>query len=273
MQEQETADRPFDRLVTIMETLRAPGGCPWDAEQTHQSLVKNLIEEAYELADAIEADDAEAMMEELGDVLLQVVFHSTMAREAGRFDVTDVIHHLCEKLIYRHPHVFADGEADNADAVIRNWDRLKRREKSKKERASVMSGIPQSLPALLYALKVQSTAGRAGFDWEAAAEVLDKIGEERQELAEALEKGASAEIEDELGDLMFSVVNLARKLELDPETALRRANRKFVNRFHAMENAARQSGKPLSEIPMDEKERIWQGAKGVSGSQNKFRQE
>jgi len=269
MQEQETAERPFDRLVMIMETLRAPGGCPWDAEQTHQSLVKNLIEEAYELADAIEADDAEAMMEELGDVLLQVVFHSTLAKEAGRFDTADVINHLCEKLVYRHPHVFADAEADNADAVIRNWDRLKRREKSKKERASIMSGIPRSLPALLYALKVQSTASRAGFDWEAAAEVLEKIGEERQELAEALEKGESAEIEEEMGDLMFSVVNLARKLDLDPESALRRANRKFVNRFYAIETAARQSGKPLSEIPMEEKEMIWQGTKDVSDSQNK----
>ena len=269
MQEQETAECSFDRLITIMETLRAPGGCPWDAEQTHQSLVKNLIEEAYELADAIAADDAEAMMEELGDVLLQVVFHSTLAKEAGRFEAADVINHLCEKLVYRHPHVFADTEADNADAVIRNWDRLKRREKSKKERASIMSGIPRSLPALLYALKVQSTASRVGFDWEAAAEVLDKIGEERQELVEALEKGASAEVEEEIGDLMFSVVNLARKLNLDPESALRGANRKFVDRFYAIEAAARQSGKQLSEIPMDEKEMIWQGTKDVSDSQNK----
>ncbi len=251
----------FERLVTIMETLRAPGGCPWDAKQTHQSLVKNLIEEAYELVDAIEADDAQAMMEELGDVLLQVVFHSTLAKEADRFDVNDVIRHLCDKLIYRHPHVFGEGRVSGADEVIRNWDRLKRREAGKKDRDSIMSGIPRSLPALLYALKVQATASRVGFDWEAAEAVFDKIGEEVQELVEAFKTGEPSEIENEIGDLMFSLVNLARKLDLDPEVTLGRASRKFVDRFYAIECAARGNGKRLSEMPLDEKERVWQRAK------------
>ena len=256
----------FDRLVHIMETLRAPGGCPWDAEQTHKSLVKNLIEEAYELADAIDADDPEYIMEELGDVLLQVVFHCTMAKEADRFEITDVINYLCDKLIYRHPHVFGNARVNDASDVIRNWDRLKRKENGKQARESILSGIPETLPALLYALKLQSTAGRVGFDWDTAAGVREKIDEEFAELSEAIASNSSIEIEDEIGDLMFSLVNLSRKLDIDPDAALRRSNRKFVRRFREIEKAARRDGKRLSEMPMDEKEAIWQAAKGDDGS-------
>jgi tetrapyrrole methylase family protein/MazG family protein len=251
----------FDRLVTIMETLRAPGGCPWDAEQTHGSLVKNLIEEAYELADAIYEDDAGEIMEELGDVLLQVVFHGTIAKEQGRFSVPDVIDHLCEKLIYRHPHVFGEAEVRGSEDVIRNWERLKRRESGKKKRTSVFAGIPSSIPALLYALKIQSVAGRAGFDWDGPEGVVEKIEEEVEELFRAMEGGALDIVEEEIGDLLFSMVNLSRKLGLDPESALRRANRKFERRFSAIEDAASQSGRALTDIPMEEKERIWQAAK------------
>ena len=251
----------FDRLVKIMETLRAPGGCPWDAEQTHQSLVKNLIEEAYELADAIDTDDPESIMEELGDVLLQVVFHSTLAKEAGRFEVGDVINYLCDKLVYRHPHVFGDAKVSDAGDVIRNWDRLKRKENGKQARASILSGVPSSLPALLYALKIQSTASRVGFDWERPDQVREKIDEELAELSAAMDDENSRNIADEIGDILFSVVNLARKLDIDPEAALRRSNRKFVSRFHAIEKTAAQDGKRLSEMPMDEKEAIWQAAK------------
>ncbi|MDZ7833591.1 MAG: nucleoside triphosphate pyrophosphohydrolase [Desulfobacterales bacterium] len=251
----------FDRLVKIMETLRAPGGCPWDAEQTHQSLVKNLIEEAYELAEAIDKDDPEAVMEELGDVLLQVVFHSTLAKEAERFEVTDVINYLCDKLVYRHPHVFGDTQVSGARDVIRNWDRLKRKENGKQKRESILSGVPERLPALLYALKIQSTASRVGFDWEHPAQVREKIDEELAELSAAMDGESSRDMAEEIGDILFSVVNLARKLDIDPEAALRRSNRKFAHRFYAIEKTAAQAGKRLSEMPMDEKEAIWQAAK------------
>jgi len=251
----------FDRLVEIMETLRAPGGCPWDAEQTHKSLVKNLIEEAYELADAIDGDDPESIMEELGDVLLQVVFHSTLAKEADRFEIENVIDYLCDKLIYRHPHVFGDARVNDAEDVIRNWDRLKRKENGKQARESILSGIPRSLPALLYALKIQATASRVGFDWETPDQVREKIDEEVAELSEAISDGSDRGVAEEIGDLMFSLVNLARKLDVDPDAALRRSNRKFVRRFNEIEKAARRDGKRLSEMPMDEKEAIWQAAK------------
>jgi MazG family protein len=251
----------FDRLVKIMETLRAPGGCPWDAEQTHQSLFKNLIEEAYELADAIDKDDPESIMEELGDVLLQVVFHSTLAKEAERFEIADVINYLCDKLVYRHPHVFGDTKVSGASDVIRNWDRLKRKENGKQARESILSGVPESLPALLYALKIQSTASRVGFDWERPDQVREKIDEELAELSAAMDGENSRDIGDEIGDILFTVVNLARKLGVDPEAALRRSNRKFARRFHVIEQTAAQDGKRLSDIPMDEKEAIWQAAK------------
>ncbi len=253
--------KEFDRLVDIMETLRAPGGCPWDAEQTHRSIAGNAIEEAYELADAIDRDDTDAMLEELGDVLLQVVFHSTMAREEGRFDVKDVVNCLCDKLVYRHPHVFGSEQADGAGGVIRNWERLKRREKGKKERESIFSGIPDSLPAVLHALKIQSVASRAGFDWESGEQVLDKLEEELSELQEASALEDSRKMEDEIGDLIFSLVNLARKLGLDPEAGLRRTSRKFVQRFREIEKEAARSGRSPEDMPMDEKEKIWQGAK------------
>lgn len=255
----------MDRLIEIMDTLRSPEGCPWDREQTHKSLVKCLIEETHELVDAIEVDDPETLREELGDVLLQVVFHSAIAKDEGRFTLDDVIRTLSDKLIYRHPHVFGKTSVRNSEEVIRNWENLKRREEGKKERESILSGIPATLPALLTALKIQSVASRAGFDWERPDGVFDKITEEMDEVRNAMETGDRKRIEEEIGDLIFSTVNLARMLKIDPEAALRQTNRKFTRRFHEIEKAARAQNIPLADMPMADKEHHWQAAKGLTG--------
>ncbi len=253
--------KELDRLVEIMETLRAPGGCPWDAEQDHKSIMKCLIEETYELADAIEGENPEYLMEELGDVLLQVVFHSIIAKEDGLFTLADVIDYLSDKLIYRHPHVYGDVRVKDAKEVTRNWERLKRSENGKENRRSIFDGIPHTLPALLYALKIQSVAGRVGFDWEGAEGVVDKIREEIDELSEVMAVKDTEAMESEIGDLFFSVVNLARKLKIDPEAALRKTNRKFMRRFFEIEKAAKEKQLLLSDMPRDEMEEIWEQAK------------
>ncbi|MCF8023935.1 MAG: nucleoside triphosphate pyrophosphohydrolase [Desulfobacteraceae bacterium] len=253
--------KEMDRLMQIVETLRAPGGCPWDAEQDHKSLIPGLLEEAYELAEAIENEDSRAMEEELGDVLLQVVFHSVIAREDGDFSISDVLRVLADKLVYRHPHVFGDAEAADSSEVIANWDLLKNGESSKKDRASIADGIPKSLPALFYALKIQSRAQRLGFDWEDTSGVIEKIREETDELEAALARGDQQMMADEIGDLIFSAVNLARKLGVDPETAVHRVNRRFADRFRQIEDEARKRGISVTEMSMEEKERIWQKAK------------
>lgn len=253
--------KEMDRLVHIMETLRGPGGCPWDAEQDHKTLLPSLLEEAYELAEAIEKDDPEAMEEELGDVLLQVVFHSIIAEEDGDFTISGVISKLAGKLVYRHPHVFGDAEVNDSSEVTVNWDRLKNGEQGKKERRSIADGIPANLPSLLYALKLQTRARRAGFDWNESIEVIEKIREETGELESALSAGDLETAADEIGDLVFSAVNLARKIGADPEAAVRRANRRFAERFSYIEDAARKHGISPTEMSMEEKERIWQKAK------------
>ncbi len=253
----------MNRLTGIIETLRAPEGCPWDREQNHKSIMKCLIEETYELADAIESDDAQTLREELGDVLLQVVFHSAIAKDEGKFTLDDVINTLCDKLIYRHPHVFGDASVQNSEEVIQNWESLKRLEEGKKERESILSGIPATLPALLAALKIQSVTSRVGFDWDSTAGVFDKITEEMDEVRDAMDTGDTVQIEDEIGDLIFSAVNLARLLKVDPEAALRHTNRKFTTRFKEIEKYARTRGIALADMPMDEKERIWQASKNL----------
>jgi tetrapyrrole methylase family protein / MazG family protein len=254
--------KEMDRLIQVMKRLRGPGGCPWDAVQSHKSMVKGLIEEAYELADAIENDDNNEMIEELGDVLLQVVFHGIIAEEEGAFTIGEIADHLAEKLIYRHPHVFGGKKVQGVDDVIVNWQKLKQKEGGKEHRESIFSGIPQALPALLYALKIQSAARRVGFDWDSTAGVMDKIREEIDELSEAAEENDADGIENEIGDLIFSVVNLARMFKVDPESALRRTNKKFTSRFAEIEKAARQKKIPIEQMPMEEKERVWQAAKG-----------
>ena len=251
----------LDRLMDIMDTLRGPGGCPWDIEQDHKSIMKCLIEETYELADAIEKDNADDLKEELGDVFMQVVFHSAIAKEDNLFTLDEVVNDLCDKLIYRHPHVFGDAKVNNAEEVLKNWERLKRKENTKKQRESILSGIPNTLPALLNALKIQSVVSRVGFDWENPEGVVDKVKEEVREVEEAMDGKNKDQMEDEIGDLFFSVVNLARLLKIDPEAALRRTNKKFSRRFYAIEKVAKERNIGLSEMSMGEKDRIWEDAK------------
>jgi tetrapyrrole methylase family protein / MazG family protein len=252
----------FDRLVSIFEKLRAPGGCPWDAQQDHQSISRSIIEEAYELFDALEQNNVEHMQEELGDVLLQVIFHSIIARDQGEFTLTDVINGLCDKLISRHPHVFAGTRVENSQDVIRNWEMLKQQEKTKAGRDSILDGIPDSMPALPAARKIQSVVSRVGFDWQDAKGVIDKLREETAELGEALENKDDNAVEDEIGDLLFSVVNLARLLKVDPESALRRTNRKFRKRFLEIEKEAKKRGMKLDEMTLEDMDLIWENAKG-----------
>lgn len=258
--------KEFDRLIEIFERLRAPGGCPWDAKQTHKSIARCAVEEAYELVDAIDSGDLAHLREELGDVLLQVLFHSTIAKDLGEFTIKDVIEGLARKLIYRHPHVFGDETASDAGEVIRNWERLKRSEEGKEHRTSVLDGIPEALPGLLQARKIQSAASRVGFDWQDPSGVVDKVREEAGELLVAMEHGDSEEITSEIGDLLFSIVNLARCAGVDPETALRRTSRTFRRRFSLIEQEARDRGIPLEEMSLEEMDEIWERAKGKAGS-------
>ncbi|HOD71068.1 MAG TPA: nucleoside triphosphate pyrophosphohydrolase [Deltaproteobacteria bacterium] len=258
--------KEFDRLVEIFERLRAPGGCPWDAQQTHQSISRCAVEEAYELVDAIDGGDLDHMREELGDVLLQVLFHSTIAKDLGEFTITDVINDLADKLIYRHPHVFGGESVSSSSEVIRNWERLKKKEEGKSGRESILDGIPESLPALLHARKIQSAASRVGFDWQDAGGAAGKVKEEADELLEALARGDAEEIIGEIGDLLFSIVNLARFAGVDPESALRRTNRKFRKRFSMIEAEAKKRGVALEEMSLQEMDELWEKAKNEPDS-------
>jgi len=249
----------FDELVQIMERLRAPGGCPWDREQTHQSIRKYVIEEAYEVAEAIDRDDPQELCSELGDLLLQVVFHAQMAREAGRFDVDDVCRAVVEKMRRRHPHVFGDVAVSGAAEVVRNWEQIKARERG--EAASAVDGVPRALPALQRAERIGEKAARVGFDWPDAAGVLAKVDEERAELAHAMTQDDRQRVADELGDLLLATANLARKLDIEPERALSSAIDRFERRFRSVETTARAEGRDLAALPAEELDRRWQRAK------------
>ncbi len=255
--------RQVERLRAIMHRLRAPGGCPWDAEQTHASLVSNLIEEAYETVDAIHRKDWAHLEEELGDLLLQVVFHSELAEEEGRYDFDGVAKGICDKLVRRHPHVYGDGEAADTGQVLNRWEEIKRAEKGASEKP-FLHGVGKGLPAVLRAAKLQKKAGKVGFDWPEAAGVLDKIeeelGEVRAELAGA-DGGMTAALEEEVGDLLFVVVNLARKLGIDPEVALEATNVKFERRFAEMEQDLCERGGSLEKASLEEMEEGWARAK------------
>ncbi len=261
----------MQRLIDIMARLRDPvDGCPWDVKQSFATIAPYTIEEAYEVADAIAREDMRELREELGDLLLQVVFHSRMAEEAGHFAFADVAQAISDKMVERHPHVFGDTRfASEADQKA-DWETRKAAERERKngsgEGLSVLDGVATSLPALLRALKLQKRAARVGFDWPQARiqQVIDKIAEEAAELAAevgAEDEGAQARIEDEFGDVMFSLVNLARHLSVDPEEALRKTNRKFVRRFQAMEQAFRAQDRALSDCSLEELEEAWQTAK------------
>lgn len=251
--------RQVERLRAIMHRLRAPGGCPWDAEQTHASLVSNLIEEAYETVDAIQREDWVHLEEELGDLLLQVVFHSELAEEEGRYNLDDVAKGICDKLVRRHPHVYGDGDAQDTGTVLSRWEEIKREEKGDGAEP-YLHGVGKGLPALLRAAKLQKKAGKVGFDWPDVTGVLDKIEEELAEVkAELPPVGGEVTpaLEAEVGDLLFVVVNLARKLGMDPEVALEGTNVKFEKRFAAMEQELRERGSSLEEASLDEMEEGW----------------
>ena len=254
----------LQRLLGIMARLRDPAdGCPWDVAQSFRTIAPYTIEEAYEVAEAAEADDLPALKDELGDLLLQVVFHSRMAEEAGRFAFDDVARAISDKMMTRHPHVFAETEIADAAAQTVAWEELKAQERAAKGAASALDGVGPGLPALTRAAKLQRRAARVGFDWPAVTPVFDKIAEEIAELRQAIDTDEGADrIEDELGDLLFAVVNLARKLEHDPEQALRRACRKFERRFRRIETLLAEDGKQPGSASLDEMEAKWQWAKG-----------
>ena len=252
------------RLRAIMHRLRAPGGCPWDAEQTHESLIPNLIEEAYETVDAIQRADPTDLREELGDLLLQVVFHSELAEETGRFTLDDVARGVSDKLVRRHPHVFGDSNAGDSEAVLRQWDAIKRGEKGDEEKP-YLHGTGNGLPGLLKAVKLQKKAAKVGFDWPDEAGVMDKLLEEVAELRDALQAGEPAKVAEEMGDVLFSLVNLSRFRKLDPEVLMAAANRKFESRFGVIETALKARGISLAQATPEEMETEWEQAKMPDG--------
>lgn len=253
------AEDSFRRLVEIMSRLRSEDGCPWDRAQTHQSIAHNLIEEAYELYDAIMKADDDAMKEELGDLLLQVVFHSQMASERNAFDIDQVCSAIVEKLIRRHPHVFGSARADTPQEVLSQWEELKKWEY---KGGHPLDRIPAAMPALLYALNLQKKAARLGFDWEDEQGVLEKLEEELGELRESIDAGDRQKIEEELGDMLFSLVNLARHLNVDPEAALKKMSYKFRDRVKYVEKLAERQGQKLADMTIDEIDELWEKAKG-----------
>ena len=260
----------FDELMSVMARLRAPGGCPWDREQTYGSLAQYLLEEAYETFDAIHEAEATGetanLKEELGDLLLQVAFHSTIAAEKGDFTMDEVADGVAQKLILRHPHVFGDTKLEHAKDVLDNWDTLKENERKAsgkvvKQHESVLDEVTVHFPALLEALKISSKAAKIGFDWKDINGIFDKLDEEVVELKAAIEKGDTSETDEEIGDLLFVIVNLARRLDIEPESALKRSNRKFRRRFRFVEKELESAGKKVGESGLDEMDALWNIAK------------
>ena len=246
-------------LTDIVRLLRSPGGCPWDREQTHKSIRRDLLEEAYEVAEAIDQESPEHLREELGDLLLQVVFHAVLAQEEGLFDLDDVAGGICKKLIYRHPHVFGDVTVDSTGEVLKNWEELKKKEKHQSSQADAVDSVARSLPALWRAEKVQKKAAKVGFDWPDVSGALDKVFEEAGELRDAMAGNGNAE--EEFGDLLFAAVNVGRFLKLDPEASLTAATDKFAARFRRVEDAARAEGKKLEDMTLAEMDALWDKSK------------
>lgn len=255
----------FNQIMSIMRRLRAPGGCPWDAEQSHESLKRYLLEESYEVLEAIDSGSDELLKEELGDLLLQPVFHAAIAEERGAFTIDDVLATLSDKLIRRHPHVFGDQVIKDSEAQVANWEKIKKAEKGE-ERRSALSGIPPHLPALMKAQKITEKASRVGFDWEHVDQVMAKVLEELHEFEEAMEQGRQDRMEAELGDLLFAIVNLGRFLALDPEEALRKTIARFQNRFSYIEERLHANERHLQDASLDEMEALWVEAKSRENS-------
>jgi len=245
----------FARLLVIMDEIRAK--CPWDKEQTFASLRQLTLEEVYELSDAILENQLPNMQEELGDLLLHIVFYAKIGEEQGSFDIATIANALCDKMVRRHPHIYSDAIADNAEAVQANWEQLKLKEGKK----SALQGVPQHLPAMIKASRVQAKARKVGFDWEHSSQVWDKVQEELGELQQAIAEDDANQIENEFGDVLFALVNYARFLNIDPETALERTNKKFIYRFTAMENIVREQGKSLHSMSLAEMDEIWNSVK------------
>lgn len=251
----------FDRLLTIMDELRAQ--CPWDKKQTMQTLRHLTIEETYELGDAILEDDLEEVKKELGDVLLHIVFYAKIGSETNDFDIADVCNDICEKLINRHPHIYGDVEVNNEADVKRNWENIKLKE----GKNSVLEGVPKGLPALVKANRIQDKVAGVGFDWEKPEQVWEKVQEELQEFQEEIASENSEKMEAEFGDVLFSLVNYARFLDINPENALERTNKKFIGRFQYLEQKAKELGKPLKDMTLEEMDVFWEEAKGVASRQ------
>jgi tetrapyrrole methylase family protein/MazG family protein len=251
----------FAELVRIMERLRGPGGCPWDREQTRESIKPYLIEEAYEVAEAIEDNNPDELRVELGDLLLQIVFHAEMAREEGLFTIEDVIRSITDKMIRRHPHVFGETQVSGSAEVLRNWARIKAQERKHDETPSAVSGVPRALPALLRAHRLGEKAGHVGFDWDRPRAVLEKVDEELCELRSAVESGDRAHVEAELGDVLFALTSLGRHLDIQAEDALQRANDRFVRRFRYIEERLTQQHQTVHDTPLEHMNRLWEEAK------------
>lgn len=249
-------------LLKIMEHLRSEDGCPWDREQSHESIRSNVIEEAYEVADAIDSGSQEMLVEELGDLLLQVVFHARMDEEAGGFNFNDVCDGICKKLVYRHPHVFGDVNADTSDEVLKNWDALKKTEKKQESFTDTLNSVPKAFPALMRSQKVQKRAARAGFDFDNKSDVYDKVAEEMVELSDADALADNKKVFEEYGDLLFSVVNLARFLNIDAEEALAASTDKFIARFEKVEKLANERNIDMPNTPITELDKLWDEVKG-----------
>lgn len=263
---EDPALTPFERLVFVMKILRSPEGCAWDRKQTHRSLLPYLIEEAYEVSEAVEAGDMEELRDELGDLLCQVVFHAQLAAERGDFSIDDSIGSIVEKLVRRHPHVFGERKDLDPQQVRDQWESIKLQSG---EKTSLLSGVPRSMPALTMAFRIGEKAGGVGFDWKRAAEVLGKIEEEIGELREAMSgpgNGNKENISDEIGDLLFAVASMARKLDIDPELSLKRALDKFKGRFARLEERIKASNRDITDHTLTELEAIWQSVKGGPGS-------
>jgi tetrapyrrole methylase family protein / MazG family protein len=276
----ESAGLWFKRLIKLQARLRAPNGCPWDVDQTHLSLRTYLIEEAYEVLEALESGNDAKFAEELGDLLLQVVFHAQIATEQGRFTAADVVREIHQKMVRRHPHVFGEKRAKDATGVLKNWEQIKAEERraesdkgssssveSEKAPASLLDGIPHTLPAVMQGFQLTRRASRIGFDWDNVGGVVNKL---QEELAELRNAQSSRQIEEELGDVLFAAVNLARFLKVDPEIALKRTNAKFSSRFREMERLAHASGRALADVPRNEMESLWDLAK-ISENENHSR--
>lgn len=262
----DSADGKFEELITIVKRLKAPDGCPWDQEQTNASLLPFFLEEVYEVIESVDNENWSELKEELGDILLHAVFQAVIAEENGHFNIEDSLKNVNEKLVRRHPHVFGDAKADEAFHAKQNWEAEKHKEKNRQSR---LDGVPKTLPALVRAQRLQQKASYAGFDWDEVEQVWDKIHEEIQELKEAQSESTKKHIAEEIGDVLFSVVNLARYLDIAAEDALRKTNKKFTDRFSQVEEGIKAQGKELEDATLEEMDAIWEMAKNADGSNEK----